>query len=279
MATTITTNVKVFDKNIGLIVGSTITPSSGSSEDTVFDNDRSSFWISSGSDDATDETLLIVFDESITFDRLIFGKTNCKAFKITYDASPTSFSNVYTNDGQSLTGIDYNYTSDTLDGAEGYFFEFDSVTTDRILITMKKTNTADEEKKVYDIFLGTELGTFIQDITSSPCSFNPLSSVKNQIERIKSNGGSYSIDRSDKYQVEIELFELWEPTDQTLYYSMIDTREITFYPCGGSTNYTQRGWRIHDWYVCNVFGNESASFAHGRDKNLGINADMVLKEI
>lgn len=271
--------VKVFEKNQGLIVGSTITPSTGSSEDAVFDNDRSSFWISSGSDDTTDETLLIVFDQNVTFNRLIMGETNAYKFKITYDASPTNFTNVYTNDGQSLTGIDYNYTAETLTGYSGYFFEFDTVTTDRILITIKKTNTPDEEKKVYNIFLGLEIGTFTEDITSSPNSFTPIASVKNQIELKKSNGGSYSVDRSDKYQAEIELFELWETDDQDIYYSMINNREITFYPCGGSTNYTQRGWRIQDWYVCNVFGDLSGNFAHGRDKSMGIIADMTIKEI
>lgn len=279
MATTQNTNVKIIEQNIGLVTGSTITPSSGSSEDSVFDNDRSSFWISSGSDDTTDETLLIVFDQNVTFDRLIIGETNVKALKVEYGSSPTAFTTVFGNDGQSLTGIDWNYTSVTLAGHSGYFFEFDSVTTDRILITMAKTNTADEEKKVYNICLGSEIGTFTQDITSSPHSFKPISSVKNQIELTKSNGGTYSIDRSNKYQVEIELFELYETADQDIYYSMIDSREITFYPCGGSTNYTQRGWRVQDWYVCNVFGDESAAFAHGRDKSVGILAGMVLKEI
>lgn len=279
MATTQNTMVKVFEKNLGLIIGSTITASSGSGEDDVFDNDRSSFWISSGSDDTTDETLLIIFDQTITFDRLIIGKTNAKALKVEYGSTPSAFTNVYSNDGAALAGADWNYTAETRDGHEGYFFEFDSVTTDRILITIKKTNTADEEKKIYNVFLGSEIGTFTQDVTSSPNSFDPISSAKNQIELKKSNGGSYSVDRSDKYQAEMQLFELYNTDDQDIYYSMIDNREITFYPCGGSTNYTQRGWRVNDWYVCNVFGDESAKFAHGRDKSTGIIAGMVLKEI
>ena len=278
MASTQNTNAKVLEKNQGLLIDSTITPSTGSGEDNIFDNSRSTFWISSGSDDTTDETLTIVFTQSITFDRIILSG-NIKALKIEYGSSPTAFTNVYSNNKQSLTGIDYNYTSDTLTGYEGYFFEFDSVTSDEIKITMKKTNTADQEKQVYQVYIGSEIGTFTEDITSSPNSFNAVSSAKNQIELLKSNGGTYSIDRSDKYQVEMELFELWETDDQDIYYSMIDTREITFYPCGGSTNYTQRGWRIQDFYTVIAIGEESGNFAHGRDKDLGIIAPLMLKEI
>lgn len=278
MATTITGNIKVLNKNQALIVGSTVTPSTGSGENNIFDNDRTSFWISSGSDDTTDETLTIVFDSSVTFDRLILSG-NIKALKMTYGAGASAFSNVFSNNGQALSGLDYNYTSDTLTGYAGYIFEFDSVTSDQINITMKKTNTADQEKKVFELFVGEEIGTFIDDITSSPHSYDPTSSVKNQIQLMKSNGGHYSIDRSNKFQVEMEFFELLETADQDIYYSMLDNREITWYPCGGKTTYTQRGWRIQDFYACNVFGDESANFAHGRDKNMGITAQMSLKEI
>lgn len=278
MATTITGNIKVLEKNQGQLIDSTITPSTGSGENDIFDNDRSTFWISSGSDDTTDETLTIVFDQAVTFDRiLLYG--NIKALKMTYGAGATNFANVFSNDGQTLTNLDYNYTSDTLTGYDGYIFEFDSVTSDQINITMKKTNTADQEKKVYELYVGEEIGTFIEDVTSSPNRYDPISSAKNQIELMKSNGGSYSIDRSSKFQAVLELFELWETADQTIYYAMLDQREVTWYPSGGYTTYTQRGWRVNDFYSINVIADEHAKFAHGRDKDLGIIAPLTLKEI
>jgi hypothetical protein len=281
MATTVTGMTKFLQKNLGLTIDSTITASSGAGEDNIFDNDRSTFWISSGTDDTTDETLLIVFDSAQTFNRLIFGECNLLAFKVEYGSTPSAFTNVYTNDGTSLSGLDYNYSSETLTGYSGYFFEFDSVTTDRILITMKKTLTADQEKQLYNLFVGVELGTFIEDIFSEPNSYEGLSGFKDQIVLTKSNLGQKAINRGSKFRAEGELFELLETADVDLMYSILDTKDICFYPSGGSTEYgtRYRGFRIFDFYNCIIIADEYATFAHGRDKDTGLIFNYALSEI
>ena len=280
MATTITGNAKVLGKNLLLVATNTVVISSGSGGDNIKDNDRASFYISSGSNDSTDETITITFSAAQTFNNIILGQTNFKAFKLEYDNSGwTAFANVFSNNGQSLTGADYNYSADTLTGYAGYYFEFVSVTTTIIKITAKKTLIAGAEKFLYNLVLGLSKGTFIDDIYSEPNSFRDISGGQGQIQILKSNLGTKVISRGSKYRAEGELFELSNAADQTLYYNLVDSGEITFYPCGGKTTYSTRGKRIQDFYVVNFVGDESASYAHGRDKNTGLIASYQLLEI
>ena len=65
---TITGNMKFFDKNV--IDGDatfTFTSATESLAEYLYDNDRDTKLISIGSDDVTDEVLLITFDEAKTF--------------------------------------------------------------------------------------------------------------------------------------------------------------------------------------------------------------------
>lgn len=111
-------------------------------------------WTSVGSNDATTETITIDFITPVTFDRIFVVTHNLKDFDITYDVVPTNFSNVIGLDGVVVGGIiETTYDKNTS------YYEFDSVTTDRITITANTTQVVDQEKFITILVATEELVT------------------------------------------------------------------------------------------------------------------------
>lgn len=274
---TITGNIKILYKNFLIDYANLITVSTGTTSSSyIKDLDRSTKWISSGSDDSTQEFIEVEFDTEQDISRIILMNFNWKQFQIKYDSSGwQNFTNVYsykTDTAQSSINITNN-------SSDGRYFEFDSVNTKKIRFYIDKTITADAEKYIYEIYIGSEIGTFIDDITSKPSDFQATASVKLSQYIQKSNGGVIKIDKSDKFKATANLKQISETTDLGIIHNMYDFGEFAIYLCGGDGYTLERGWRLKDLYHVIIKGDEPSDFDIGRVSSVGQNFKFDLLEI
>ena len=291
----ITGMLKVFKQNFLFDYANTITTSTGSDyADNMKDLDRALYWVSVGSDDTTTETITIEFTVAAIISRLLLLQGNFKYFNIQYwdGAAWQDFTNVYAegsieggyygagvygestygNAGDALSAIDYEINT-----FNSMYFEFDEVSTTKVRIEVLKTIVADEQKYLRELYIGEEIGTFLDDLTSAPSSFSPTVSDTNSIYIKKSNGGYIKYQKSDKYVASVEISELYEETDQAIINDMFDEGQFAILPCG-AIPYIQRGWRMSDFYSVIINGNISGEFSVGRVAEMGLVQSFELLE-
>lgn len=148
--------IKFFDLNLAdsKTDASAVASSGNPSAGFVLDRNQYTVWRSVGSDDTTTETLEITLSESKTFDRLFLIRHNFKQFTIQYwDSGWTDFANIIGINGVTATQI-----SETAYATNSAYYEFDAVTTDRILITATKTQIVDEQKFLNSLWQLPSLG-------------------------------------------------------------------------------------------------------------------------
>lgn len=293
MANTITGMVKILNTNFLVDQSNTITISTGTTEDNLYDFDRDTKWQSVGSNDITTETVTVTFTSAQTISRIMLLQMNFDTFNVQYlnGSTWTDFTNVYDETasgsavygtavygtgtyggGNVMTGIHFSGNTDTTK-----YFEFDSVSTTQIRIQINTTITANAEKEMVELYIGTETGTFVEDWFGAPNNNKPIVSNTNALYLKKSNGGMIKYEKSDKFSTNVSLKELLNTADQTIMNTMYDNGEFAILPCGG-VPYVQRGMRLQDFFHVVIEGNLEGEFAIGRDSNIGMNYNFVLWE-
>lgn len=243
----VTGGIKFFNPNLAdSQTGADATASSGdSSADLILDRNNYTVWRSVGSNDTVSETLEITLDDTETFSRLFLIRHNFKEFTVKYwNAAWVDFSNVV-----GVNGVTSSVISETAFAYNSAYYEFDPVTTDKILITATKTQTPNEEKFLNSFVISTELGTLegypiIKDATKD----------KKLRKSILLNGRSFVAKSLEVMRFSID-FKNYPPTladDLDLAFTLFD-RDNNFYTwlCGGRHNaqyfkYQLRGFRLED---------------------------------
>lgn len=277
MANTITGNIKVFKQNYLAYYSPTVTVSSGSgSADNLSDFSRDTKWESSGSDDTTTESIIVEFDNALDVDRILLLNHNFKDYDIQYwnGSSYVDFSNVY-DDKDAVVASDISFTANALTSS---YFEFTSVSTLKIRIQCTTTQTTDAEKYLYELYIGQEIGTFTDDITSNPSKYEPVVRGLNQQVLTLSNNATVTFQRGDKFSADVNIRQLWETEDIAIIDTMFEDGQFAWYPCGGYNHYTTLGWRIRDLYNVVIVGDQQAAHNIGRDKSLGYDYKFELRE-
>lgn len=243
----ITGGIKFFDQNLAdSKTGADVVASSGDpSADYILDRNQYTVWRSVGSDDTTTETLEITLSASETFSRLFLIRHNFKEFTVKYwTGSWVDFSNI-----TGINGTTSSIISETVYDANTAYYEFDEVTTTKILITATKTQVADEEKFLNGFVVNSELGTLqgypiIKDVTKD----------KKLRKATLLNGRSFVTKSLEVFRTAID-FKNYPPLltdDLDLIYYLFD-RDSNFFVwlCGGRNGepyfkYQLRGFRIED---------------------------------
>lgn len=291
MSNKITGMAKVFYQNYLIDYANTLAVLSGNGASNLYDNDRNTKWQSSGSDDSVTETILVTFTDSQVIDRILLIDMNFKNFAIKYwDGSQyANFTNVYTyistEDGESSYGSGtYGFgtyatsASDVQNSLNTRYFEFDAVTTNKILIEVTKTMIANSEKYMHALYVGREIGTFKDDLACAPNSMSVTARVKNARILKLSNGGRVLFEKSDKYMSEIRIKNMWDAGDNEIVDVMYSVAQFCFYPCGAVDQYAVRGWRIQDFYPVLIDGDQDQNFTLGRDNSMGMSYSFTLFE-
>lgn len=244
----ITGGFKFFTRNKNLAAdGTTGTASTG--EVTLIralDKNQLTKWRSVGSSDSTTETLIINFPETTTIDRLFLRDHNWKEFTVKYEsgASYVDFSSVVGLDGSLGGGV-----SETTFADDTAYYEFASVSTDSLEITVTKTQTADQEKFLSQLITCTEIGT----LQGYPLVRGLR--VSRNVRRTEVLSGktlSQKSEESTELTLDFKNFGSTFSADLDLMFTLFD-REDNFlvWPCGGkrgsgSFSYTLRGFRLKD---------------------------------
>ena len=273
----ITGGVKFFTgaKNL-LRDGASITASTNDAiSNYLLNYDLFTRWISSGSDDTTQETLEIALDSSITIDRILVRRHNWKEFTAQYwnGSAFVDFTTAFGIDGALGGGI-----SETAFSQDTAYYEFAAVSTTRVKFTIDKTQTVDAEKEAYNIYLAEELGT----LEGFP-RIEGFAHSKN-IKRANTLSGKAIVQKSYD-AVSFNMFFRIHPKQNDI--DLIETlhdREDTFltWICGGryGTSYfrfDQRGWRLRDIYNMQTIKPLETTYAENIYTN-GINSRMQLVE-
>lgn len=242
----ITGGSKFFEKSKNL--DATIVASSGdASSANAIDLSPVTYWRSVGSNDSTTETITVTFNGNKTIDRILLVDTNAKSLTIKYDVSGTwtNFSSVVGLDGSKANISETTFSDNTA------YYEFASVTTGSIQITITATQTANQEKYINQIICTEEIGTFV--------GYPEWSSIvldRNEKSR-RTISGKYSIQKSLEsfaYKLSFKNYPSSSTynADIDLVFTLHDgEEEFLVWPCGGrrGTNYfkyTVRGFRLKD---------------------------------
>lgn len=245
--------IKFFSKSKCLLVdeASCVASTGEVVEDYILDNNRISYWNSVESDDTITETLTVTFN-SATIDRLFLVDHNFKEYTVKYwnGASYVNFTSVVGITGSLGGGI-----SETTFSENTSYYEFASVTTTRVQVSVLKTQTANQEKTLNQIIVTEELGTLegYPDVDKIKIDRNIVKTkMLSGKSRIVSGYESVSFSlKFAKYPSSLEddldlIFTLWDTFDP-----------ILVWLCGGrygSTyfRYQVRTFRLQDVYQMKI---------------------------
>jgi hypothetical protein len=205
--------------------GVLVSASSGSTSRNYL-RDRRSYtrWTSVGSDDLTTETIVIYFEEAKTVDRIILREHNFKEFAVKYwdGATYQHFSSVVTSEGAQAN------LSETVNALTSNYYEFASVSTERIQITVLKTMVVDAQKYCHDVVATQELGTF----TGYPVHTPKITRAQSRKDTVRGLPKYTVFD--DIYSSTLTFNNYPTAADHTLVMGLWEGRqEFLVYPCGG----------------------------------------------
>lgn len=265
----VTGGIKIFKENKIKDATASSNVSGTGSVSSLLNQNRETFWRSSGSNDSTTEEIEIEFSGSKTIDRIFLLNINAKSFNIQYDVAGvyTDFSSVVGLDGALGGGI-----SETTFAKNTAYYEFASVTTDKIRIQIDSTQTTNAEKYINQVICTEEMGTFV--------GYPNISAV--DIDRSQRNkitvSGKYSVQKSlETFGVNLKLIDYPSlaayNADVDLCFDLMDSEDpFLVWLCGGRYGttyfqYTLRGFRLIDVIQMQVLKSYKVSYS----KNIYIN--------
>lgn len=246
-------SIKFFTRSKCLLQdATTITASSGqSAADRCLDRNPITYWRSVLSDDSTTETLEIEFSSDQTFDRILLQDHNFKAYTIQY------FSGGMYVDFDSVVGLSgsmANITETAYDKDTSYY-EFDEVTTSKILISVDTTQTVDAQKYISQVIVCAELGTLQGNPEISGTDLD------RQLRNEKTLSGRIITLKSDQvFSVDLNFknYPASLSDDIDLIFTLFDLDEsFLIWLCGGKSGSNffrkqMRGYRLRDIFPVQI---------------------------
>lgn len=230
-------------------------------------------WTSSGSNDATTETLTITLPTAVSISRMFLIGHNFKSFDVRYDnGSPADFANVRGLDSLTDNEIDVSNISRNTS-----YFEFTPVTTDTLIIRAFTTQTTNAEKFLAQFIVTNELGTFegypqLNDIELS-----------RSIQKEQAISGRFHIQKGyESAAFDLNLRTYPKQNDIDLLQDLHE-REDPFlvWPCGGLPDQfriKQRGFLVDDIFQMQL----DQGLRNSYDKNvylMGVNQRYSFVEV
>ena len=280
MASIITGGIKLFELSANLSVnGATISASTGASGASgCLDRNPDTYWRSVASTDLITETLTIGLAASTVINRILLLDINWKAFVIKYNVSGvwTHFASVY-----GMDGLKSNITETVFADSSAYY-EFASVTTDQIQITITTTQVTNAQKYAAQIICTSELGTLAgyPDIKKIEISKNSRSQktlsgkfvIQKSIETAAFTLDFKNYPRASTYNIDIALMLSLHDRENPFIVWLCGGRRGTSY-----FGYTLRGFRLQDAYVMQVSKALDLSYTKNIYKGQ-LNAKVELQE-
>lgn len=248
--------------------------SNSSAAKYILSHDNYTQWISIGSNDLTTENIIVQLPTTKTINRMFLTEMNLKDFEVQYwnGSSYQSFTNVIGVNGNAYANA--GSTSYALDSA---YFEFNSVSTDRLKIIANKTQIANAEKYLCKFLVTEEIGTF-----------QGFPRIDNKTDRnqtkTKTIGGKFLVSKSfDIAQIKVNFKTHPYQSDMDLVETLYDSDDpFLVYPCGGREGTTyfkieQKTWRLKDVFNMQFTGDLDHKFEKGV-YILGVTKDITFEE-
>lgn len=275
-----TGGISFYERNKALFEDGSIASASSnnSAANLILGTNKFFQWESIASDDTVTETITITLEENNDITRLFLVDHNWKEFTVKFGSTPSDFTNVVGIDGALGGGI-----AETAFARDTAYYEFDSVNTNIIEITVTKTQVADEEKSLVMFITTEELGTLE--------GFPPNKGIgldRNEKQDRAISGRMHVVKSYESARMELTpktysgVTNAIGQADIDLLDSLHD-RNIPFivWANGGSPDqfrFSQRGWRLKDVYqMQTVKGTRNAY-----DKNIyvsGVNQKYSFVEV
>lgn len=269
-----TGGISFFEQNSALFEnGATCVASTNTADQNLILGTNKYFrWQSIGSNDATTETLIITLPASVQISRIFLVDHNFKEYTIKYGAGAgTAFTGVVGLDG-ALSGI-----TETVMARDTAYYEFTPVTTNRLVVSVLKTQTANEQKSLVQLIATTEIGTLTGypvmdgiDIDRNDKKEQAVSGRWHIEKAYESVGFDLSL-RTYPVQADIDLLD------------GLHARELPFlaWLCGGEPDqfrFEQRGFRLQDIYQMRI----DKALKNAYDRNIylmGVNQNYSFLEV
>ncbi len=247
--------IKFFKRSQNLYAdGATISASTGNAAaPRSIDRNPITYWRSVSSNDLTTETITITFDDDKTINRLLLVDHNWKAYNVKYfsGGSYVHFSSVV-GIGGSLSNI-----TETVYATDTAYYEFASVTTSAIQITITSTQTANQEKYINQIIATQELGTLqgYPIIKSLTLDRNPR--VKEML-----SGRTLTLKSEQNFETTLEFkdYPASLSADIDLMFALYDREEnFIIWICGGRNGSTYFKKQLPGFRLKDVFQVQTSS--------------------
>lgn len=268
--------IKFFRKNRGDIddENATSAASTGSStRNYARSRKRYLRWESVGSDDLTTETYELRFGASYDIDRIILNRHNFKAFFVKYwdGAAWQHFANVVTKEGTQAN------ITETVNTKTTNYYEFTSVNTEKIIVSIDTTQAVDAEKYLYECIATEEIGT----LTGYPGYSGTFAKKRAFKEAFNGRVAQSILGENFKASLRFDMY----PTeaDHIIVNALWDLdKEFYIYPCGANeAQYRYQsmvGNRLRDLFLVGIRGDLTPSYERNVYKN-ALNYKMDLSEV
>ena len=188
-----------------------------------------------------------------------FIRINFKEFTVKYDVASvwTDFTGVTGYNNVSLpSGI-----TETAFAEETAYYEVDSISTTGIQITATKTQTADEEKIIYNLFTTVELGTLQPFVQISPFGFSRKSRQSESLSGLANIQKGY-----EKMAFALDFQNHGNQADMDLITTLYNRdKSFLVWPSGGRSGssyfkYEVKGYNLRDIFNMQTSGGISPSW-------------------
>lgn len=248
--------IKFFEKSKCLLADGAqiLSVTSGtSSANYMIDRNPASFWRSTGSSDAVTEEIEIEFDTDMEINRLFLVDHNWKSYTAQY-WNGAAYANFSTTISESTFAYDTSYHA------------FNTVTTNKIKITVTTTQTANQQKYLCQAIVTKELGT----MNGYP-KVNGLTVSKNsRVQKMLS--GKVAVQKSEEsasFTLSFETYPTYSSefkADLDLMFDLFEMDDaFIVWLCGGQFDnsmfgYRLRGFRLKDVLTVQIVDDISQSY-------------------
>lgn len=281
----ITGGVKFFNTSKCLAAdgaSATSTPSNGSATaNSCLDRNPYTYWYTIGSNDTITEVLTVLFASSQAISRLLLLDHNFKSYTVKYlngFGVYVDFTNAVGIDGATVLGK----IAESSFADNSSYYEFDSVSTTSIQISVTTTQVVNAEKFLNAAIATDEIGTLAGFPVIQYVKVDRNSKISQTLT------GRFSIQKADETTSFTLSFKTYPSAivynvDIDLMMTLHDM-DIPFlvWLCGGRRganyfNYTLRGWRLKDIFQMQIDKAYNLSYTSSITKN-SLNAEVSLQE-
>ena len=257
--------IRFFEKNKADFSSDTVVATASQGDtyaDRVLDRSNNTAWVTTGSVDADNTTFELDFGDTKRIDSILLLKHNFKSYEIQY----------WDGDSWENFGTDID---ETVYAAESSFHQFAALETTKVKLTIRGTQTANDEKKLYQFICTEEIG----QLNSWPV-IKKAQTSRNRVRTKMLSGKENIREQVGAFSTSLSVSILSDSDDLDVIEALHDANEgFLVWLCGGSESQfssVRKGYRLEDVFLMKCVGELVNEFYKGIYPNgLVVKFDLV----